>query len=129
MFFKERNQNSKEDIELERLGRKVLASKGFLCDSFYELVVLKNIIDLYPEKSKLDETKKTFINKQKEFKEDIQVYEQNRLKYIQYWEDTKDKRITTSKWLKDMFSESHVIIELDYLNRLLFHKPWTIKLK
>ena len=129
MFFKERNQNSKEDIELERLGRKVLVSKGFLCDSFYELVVLKNIIDLYPEKSKLDETKKTFINKQKEFKEDIQVYEQNRLKYIQYWEDTKDKRITTSKWLKDMFSESHVIIELDYLNRLLFHKPWTIKLK
>lgn len=129
MFFKERNQNSKEDIELERLGRKVLVSKRFLCDSFYELVVLKNIIDLYPEKSKLDETKKTFINKQKEFKEDIQVYEQNRLKYIQYWEDTKDKRITTSKWLKDMFSESHVIIELDYLNRLLFHKPWTIKLK
>lgn len=115
MFFKKNTvKSTNEDEYLEKLLLETIKARKLLIEKVNQLIVSKGVIELYPEGPDILKAEKKFKKLQKDLTDLIKKYEGNIKKYCQYYEETIDKRVTTSEWQANPFSSSYEEIEEAY---------------
>lgn len=123
MFFnffkkKEAEQETYEDKQLIKLLYDCYEAMDKLKEQVLQTIITNNVVELYPDGADKNKAIKDSEHEKRMLLCCVATYDLKRTNYINYFEETRDKRVTTKNYTRDV-AESHKVIKQTYKNILL----------
>ena len=119
-FFKKKKveQETYEDKQLIKLLYDCYEAMDKLKEQVLQTIITNNVVELYPDGADKNKAIKDSEHEKRMLLCCVATYDLKRTNYINYFEETRDKRVTTKNYTRDV-AESHKVIEQTYKNILL----------
>lgn len=121
-FFKKKEaeleKETYEDKQLIKLFYECYEEVYKLKEQVLQTIISNNVVELYPDGTDKNKAIKDSEHEKRMLLCCVATYDLKRTNYINYFEETRDKRVTTKNYTRDVV-ESHKVIEQTYKNILL----------
>lgn len=119
-FFKKKKveQETYEDKQLIKLLYDCYEAMDKLKEQVLQTIITNNVVELYPDGADKNKAIKDSEHEKRMLLCCVATYDLKRTNYINYFEETRDKRVTTKNYIRDVV-ESYKVIEQTYKNILL----------